>query len=50
MISEKFSEDAIKSIIISQDLARAEKSRFVDLHHILGSLILNKKRRHETLT
>ena len=43
MISEKFSEDAIKSIIISQDLARAEKSKFVKLHHILGSLILNKK-------
>ena len=40
---EKFSENAIKSIIISQDLARAEKSKFVELHHILGSLILNKK-------
>ena len=43
MISEKFSEDAIKSIIISQDLARAEKSKFVELHHILASLMLNKK-------
>ena len=40
---EKFSENAIKSIIISQDLARADKSKFVELHHILGSLILNKK-------
>ena len=42
MISETFSENIIKSIIISQDLARAEKSKFVELHHILESLILNK--------
>lgn len=40
---EQFSENAIRSIIISQDLARAEKSKFVELHHIIGSLILNKK-------
>ena len=43
MISETFSENVIESILISQDLARAEKAKFVELHHILGSLILNKK-------
>lgn len=43
MISETFSENTIESILISQDLARAEKAKFVELHHILGSLILNKK-------
>ena len=43
MISETFSENTIESILISQDLERAEKAKFVELHHILGSLILNKK-------
>ncbi len=43
MISETFSENTIQSILISQDLARAEKTKFVELHHILESLILNKK-------
>ena len=43
MISETFSENVIESILIPQDLARAEKAKFVELHHILGSLILNKK-------
>ena len=43
MTYDIFSENTIQSILISQDIARAEKTKFVELHHILDSLILNKK-------
>ena len=37
------SENVIQAIVISQDLARREKSAFVEVHHILGGLKQNKK-------
>ena len=37
------SENSIQAIVIAQDLARSEKSEFVELHHILGGLKQNKK-------
>ena len=46
MINEKCvrcSKNSIQAIVIAQDLARLEKSEFVELHHILGGLKQNKK-------
>ena len=39
---EAFSENVIQLILTSQDLARSEKSQFVELQHIFGGLIHNK--------
>ena len=38
-----FSENVIQIILTSQELARAENSQSVELHHILRSLIYHKK-------
>ena len=43
MMLESFSENVIQIILTSQDLARAEKSKFVELRHLWGGLIQNKK-------
>ena len=40
---EIFSENVIQIILTSQELARAENSKSVDLHHLLGGLIYHKK-------
>ena len=40
---EIFSENVIQIIMTSQELARAENSQSVELHHILGGLIHHKK-------
>ena len=38
-----FSENVIQIILTSQELARAENSQSVELHHLLGGLIHHKK-------
>ena len=43
MMLESFSENVIQIILTSQNLARAEKSKFVELHHLWGGLVQNKK-------
>ena len=40
---EIYSENVIQIILTSQELARAENSQLVELHHLLGGLIHHKK-------